>query len=898
MFLKQGRSKISSVLIFALLFSLLLPAFAWGATAVQLKDIASSYAQKEIQSLIDSGVISGYEDGTFQPTKAMSRAELAKIIVLSLGLKENPDKASVFTDVAANSWYRGFVGALVDAKITQGTTATTFAPEAKVTREELVVFFVRAMGLEAAAGKVAVDAKLSDLAQVSSWAQAHVSLAFKVGFVQGIENADKTLKFSPKDSAERQALARLAYEFKTNKSTFITKANTLAGISLISSAKAVTNTTVEVTFSQDVAAVAAADFTFDGGLTVSKAELKADTKNIVVLTTSLQNLNTTYKLSYKGKDTGLTITGAGFTGGGGSGGGGTWSNNLDTDAVKINRPGGYASLTLDQSGTFGPPDGYGVAKVGTLTLNPGATGEITLQNIEADNIIVTSGSENSIKFRKTIVIKLVISTGTQVNPVRIESLIGSTITTTYLESQGVIEATYGGFGTINIGLGAVNKDIELRGTITGAVYVTGDAAVTDPTKSVRIKIGKRKDGGATTVASLNLGAGAKVTTDVGQTVTALNITAPNITVTVDGPGAIAKVTATATATGVTLSVGADSNIVAITVYVVIIVSGDPTKAAIVISIVVIADGSNGGTTTPGTVAIPTASVAAGAVAAGTQVTLSSATGDATIYYTTDGSTPSASSTKYTGAITINAATTVKAVAVKSGMIDSAVAEFAYTITTTSPTLASIASDPASVTLTTYGSTKKLDIKAIYSDASSTVVTGSSTFASSNSGVASVSSDGTVTAVANGTATITVTYGGKTVTVDVTVNASASPSVTSVTYVTYNTIASVTSSVYSGNPGTNAVSGVSAFHIAAGNASDFLIVGFSDDLSTIDFSGISYKVDGNAVTGTTYTIIDNTYAAFKYSASRSVGGHELKLDGLKKKSDGSAYSTVTFYVYQD
>ncbi|WP_091172770.1 S-layer homology domain-containing protein [Paenibacillus sp. 1_12] len=48
-----------------------------------MKDISGSYAQKEIRSLVDNGIISDYEDGSFQPAKAMSRAELAKIIVLS-----------------------------------------------------------------------------------------------------------------------------------------------------------------------------------------------------------------------------------------------------------------------------------------------------------------------------------------------------------------------------------------------------------------------------------------------------------------------------------------------------------------------------------------------------------------------------------------------------------------------------------------------------------------------------------------------------------------------------------------------------------------------------------------------------------------------------------------------
>ncbi|UUZ91155.1 S-layer homology domain-containing protein [Paenibacillus sp. P25] len=221
-----NRHRISLALVFTLLLGTLMPIMAFGASAVQFKDTADSYAQQEIQALADAGILSGYEDNSFQPRKAMTRAELAKIIVLALGLKENPDKAASFQDVGANSWYRGYVGALVASGITQGTSATAFSPENKVTREELVVFFLRAFGLEETAKKLPADAKLADLSEVSDWAKPHVSLAFNMGFVNGIDS-NGVLKFEPKASAERQALARLAYEFKVNKEKYIEKAKAL-----------------------------------------------------------------------------------------------------------------------------------------------------------------------------------------------------------------------------------------------------------------------------------------------------------------------------------------------------------------------------------------------------------------------------------------------------------------------------------------------------------------------------------------------------------------------------------------------------------------------------------------------------------------------------------------------
>ena len=80
-----------------------------------------------------------------------------------------------------------------------------------------------------------------------------------------------------------------------------------------------------------------------------------------------------------------------------------------------------------------------------------------------------------------------------------------------------------------------------------------------------------------------------------------------------------------------------------------------------------------------TVATPEFSVASGAVNSGTSVTISSATEGAKIYYTTDGNDPTAESTEYSDAIRITKAVTVKAIAVKSGMNDSAVESVSYTI---------------------------------------------------------------------------------------------------------------------------------------------------------------------------------------------------------------------------
>jgi hypothetical protein len=109
-------------------------------------------------------------------------------------------------------------------------------------------------------------------------------------------------------------------------------------------------------------------------------------------------------------------------------------------------------------------------------------------------------------------------------------------------------------------------------------------------------------------------------------------------------------------------------------------------------------------------ATPTISVAAGSYTAAQTVILSDATAAATIYYTTDGTTPTTASTVYSGPITVSSTETLEAMATASGYLSSAVATAAYTVNiSTNPTPfigsispASATAGGAAFTLTVYG----------------------------------------------------------------------------------------------------------------------------------------------------------------------------------------------------
>jgi hypothetical protein len=108
----------------------------------------------------------------------------------------------------------------------------------------------------------------------------------------------------------------------------------------------------------------------------------------------------------------------------------------------------------------------------------------------------------------------------------------------------------------------------------------------------------------------------------------------------------------------------------------VIETDTPNGALVFVTVPVV---SSVGEDVTGTVATPVAAPGAGAVAQGTEVAITTTTLGADIYYTLDGSNPSGNSIHYVAPIPVEAAVTIKAVAIKQDMANSAVLTAAYTL---------------------------------------------------------------------------------------------------------------------------------------------------------------------------------------------------------------------------
>ena len=159
----------------------------------------------------ENGLFSGTSDTTFSPNASMTRAMLVTVLYRLEG-QPTVSGRSGFSDVKLNSYYEDAVTWAADNGIVNGTGATTFSPNANVTREQMAAILYRyaqykQYGTTASAGLNG----FSDAAKVSAYAKAPLSWAVAEKLVNGSEG-----RLLPTGNATRAQVAAILHRFVEN----------------------------------------------------------------------------------------------------------------------------------------------------------------------------------------------------------------------------------------------------------------------------------------------------------------------------------------------------------------------------------------------------------------------------------------------------------------------------------------------------------------------------------------------------------------------------------------------------------------------------------------------------------------------------------------------------------
>jgi hypothetical protein len=171
------KSLLSLALAGSMLSALAVPAFA--ATP---SDVVGKPVQTAVEELTALGIINGYADGTFKPDNTITRAELAKIVIVATGNQSAANlmanTAPSFKDVKKGAWYTGYINAAAAKGYIQGYNGN-FRPNDPIKFEEVTAILVRALGYK--------DKYLS-----GSWPYNVLLQADEVGLFEGVEMANGT----------------------------------------------------------------------------------------------------------------------------------------------------------------------------------------------------------------------------------------------------------------------------------------------------------------------------------------------------------------------------------------------------------------------------------------------------------------------------------------------------------------------------------------------------------------------------------------------------------------------------------------------------------------------------------------------------------------------------------
>ena len=154
---------------------------------------------------VDEGITKGTSETTFSPDASCTRAQMATFLWRAAGSPDPVGSTNPFTDVSADAYYAKAVQWAVEQGITNGTSETTFSPDADCTRAQMATFLWRNAGSPAPAGDS------NPFADVS--ADAYYAEAVQWAVEQGITNGTSETTFSPDADCTRGQMVTFLYRF-------------------------------------------------------------------------------------------------------------------------------------------------------------------------------------------------------------------------------------------------------------------------------------------------------------------------------------------------------------------------------------------------------------------------------------------------------------------------------------------------------------------------------------------------------------------------------------------------------------------------------------------------------------------------------------------------------------
>ena len=158
---------------------------------------------------LETGLMKGVSDTAFAPGGTATRAMVVTMLWRLEGEPEAKAPAA-FTDVTAGSWYEKAVNWAAASGVVTGTSATTFAPNDPVTREQLVTIMYRYAQYKNV--EMSIDENIldfDDALTISPWAVEPFRWAVQEGIVTGMGDN----KLSPKSNATRAQIATIFQRF-------------------------------------------------------------------------------------------------------------------------------------------------------------------------------------------------------------------------------------------------------------------------------------------------------------------------------------------------------------------------------------------------------------------------------------------------------------------------------------------------------------------------------------------------------------------------------------------------------------------------------------------------------------------------------------------------------------